>query len=111
MMFPKHSPLAFVSCCALLLILAGCQKPDENANTTATTSVTPPGVQNLMVVPRPQKIVDTMKARGEQDEAKPTVRILSPAKSVVISGSTVEVKLELSGDLKGYMPHKDPATG
>jgi len=23
----------------------------------------------------------------------------------------VDVKLELSGDLKGYMPHKDPATG
>src|SRR5205814_8154020 len=25
--------------------------------------------------------------------------------------STVDVKLDLSGDLKGYMPHKDPATG
>src|SRR5947207_13937364 len=111
MMFPKHSPLAFVSCCALLLILAGCQKPDDNANTTATTSVTPPGVQNLTVIPRPQKIVDMMKARGEQDEAKPTLKIISPAKSTTINGSTVDVKLELSSDLKGYMPHKDPATG
>ena len=111
MMFPKHSPLAFVSCCALLLVLAGCQKPDDNANTTATTSVTPPGVQNLTVVPRPQKIVDMMKARGEQDEAKPTAKIISPTNNATINGSTVDVKLELSGDLKGYMPHKDPSTG
>jgi hypothetical protein len=52
-----------------------------------------------------------MKARGEQDEAKPTLKIVSPAKDAVINGSKVEVKLDLSGDLKGYMPHKDPATG
>jgi len=52
-----------------------------------------------------------MKARGEQDEAKPVLKIVSPAKDAVINGSTVEVKLDLSGDLKGYMPHKDPTTG
>jgi len=52
-----------------------------------------------------------MKARGEQDEAKPVLKIVSPAKDAVIIGSKVEVKLDLSGDLKGYMPHKDPATG
>jgi len=52
-----------------------------------------------------------MKARGEQDEAKPALKIVSPAKGAVINGSTVDVKLDLSGDLKGYMPHKDPATG
>ena len=103
-------PLFFSLCFATLLVLAGCQ-PNENANTTATTAATPPGMQNLKVVPRPQKIADMMKARGEQDEAKPTLRIVSPAKNAVISGSTVNVKLELSGDLKGYMPHKDPATG
>jgi hypothetical protein len=94
-----------------ILALAGCQQPNDNSNTTATTSVTPPGVQTLTVVPRPQKIVDMMKARGEQDQAQPTVKIISPAKNATINGSTVEVKLDLSGDLKGYMPHKDPATG
>ena len=52
-----------------------------------------------------------MKDRGEQDQAKPTLRIVSPANNATINGSTVEVKLDLSGDLKGYMPHKDPATG
>ena len=110
MPFPKHS-LPLIIACALLLILAGCQQSNDNANTTATTSVTPPGMQNLTVVPRPQKIVDMMKERGEQDEAKPVVKIISPAKGATITGSTVDVKLELSGDLKGYMPHKDPATG
>jgi hypothetical protein len=111
MTFAKYSLPFIIACCALLLILAGCQSSSDNSNATATTSVTPPGVQNLTVVPRPQKIVDAMTARGEQDQAKPVVKIISPAKSATITGSTVEVKLELSGDLKGYMPHKDPATG
>ena len=61
---------------AALLLAVACEKPNENANTTATTMVSPPGVQNLTVVPRPQKIIDMMKARGEQDEDKPTLRIL-----------------------------------
>lgn len=110
MTFPK-SFLVLASCSAVLLLLTGCQPPDNNTNATATTNVTPPAVQNLTVVPRPQKIVDMMKARGQQDEAKPTIKIVTPARNATINGSTVEVKLELSGDLKGYMPHKDPATG
>src|SRR4029453_13386955 len=111
MTFSKYALPFALACCALLLILAGCQQSNDNANTTATSSVTPPGVQTLTLVPRPAKIVDMMKARGEQDEAKPTLKIISPAKDAVISGSKVDVKLELSGAPKGYMPHKDPATG
>ena len=109
MRLPKFL-LLFLAVCSIAA-LTGCQQTDDNANTTATSTATPPGVQNLTVIPRPQKIVDMMKARGEQDQAKPTVKILSPAKNATITGSTVDVKLELGGDLKGYMPHKDPATG
>lgn len=94
-----------------LLLFGGCTANNENANTTVTTPVTPPPVQSLSVIPRPQKIADLMKARGLQDEAAPVVKIVSPAANAVISGSRVEVKLDLSGDLKGYKPHKDPATG
>ena len=83
----------------------------DNASTTATTTVAPPPTQTLTLLARPQKIIDLMKARGEQDEAKPTVKIVAPGKDAVINGSKVEVKLALSGELKGYMPHKDPATG
>jgi hypothetical protein len=103
--------LAFGLCFTAVLLIAGCQQANENANTTATTNATPPGAQSLTVIPRPQKLVDMMKARGEQDDARPTLKILMPAKNATINGSTVEVKLELNGDLKGYMPHKDPATG
>jgi len=99
-------PWVFLS----FLALAGCQPAAQNANTTATTQATPPGAQNLSVIQRPQKIADMMKARGEQDQAAPSIKIVSPAKDATINGSTVAVKLELSGDLKGYMPHKDPAT-
>src|SRR5216683_2337186 len=111
MRIPNTSLLFFSLCFAALLVLAGCQQTSDNTNTTATTNATPPGMQRLALVPRPQKIVDLMKARGEQDEAKPVLKIVSPAKGAVINGSTVDVKLDLSGDLKGYMPHKDPATG
>ncbi|MFN2514313.1 MAG: hypothetical protein ABR568_23230, partial [Pyrinomonadaceae bacterium] len=95
-------PLFFASCSA---------GNSDNASTTATSTVTPPPTQNLTVVPRPQKILDLMKARAEQDEAQPVLKIVSPEKDAVINGSTVAVKLNVSGDLKGYMPHKDPATG
>ncbi len=95
---------------AMTAILVGCQATPDNANTTATTTATPPGTQSLSQVPRPAKIEQMMRDRGEQDAAKPTLKIVSPADNATINGSKVEVKLELAGDLKGYMPHKDPAT-
>jgi len=103
--------LTFVAVIAAAIWFAACQPANDNANTTVTTAATPPAVQNLSVVPRPQKIADLMKGRGEQDQAKPALRITSPARNATINGATVEVKLDLSGELKGYMPHKDPATG
>lgn len=93
------------------MVLAGCASTEENKNTTATTTVSPPIVKELTVVPRPQTIEDLMKHRGEQDQAKPTLRVIAPANNSTVNGSIVEVKLDLAGDLKGYVPHKDPATG
>ena len=101
------------------IIFAACASDDNaNRNTTATTNVTPPAatpttpaVQNLTVAERPQKIKDEMAKRGEQDEAQPALRFAEPREGATIQGSTVNVKLTLSGDLKGYKPGKDPATG
>jgi hypothetical protein len=45
------------------------------------------------------------------ENAKPLLKIISPAEGSLVDGSTVQVRLELSGDLKGYQPHKDPSTG
>src|SRR6267142_908889 len=109
--FRNLLPVSLVLVTFALLFASCSTSPSDNANTTATSTVTPPTTQTLTMVPRPQKILDMMKARGEQDQAKPILKIVSPAKDAVINGSTVEVKLNLSGDLKGYMPHKDPATG
>ena len=95
--------------CLISMSLA-CQAADQNTNATATTAATPPGEQKLVQVPRPPAIEQAMKDRGEQDQAQPMLRIVSPAANATINGSTVEVKLELQGDLKGYMPHQDPAT-
>jgi hypothetical protein len=94
----------------LTLFASACQSANQNANTTATSAATPPGEQKLTQMPRPADIEQAMKDRGEQDQAKPILRVVSPANNATIKGSTVEVKLELSGDLKGYLPHKDPAT-
>jgi hypothetical protein len=49
-----------------------------------------------------------MAERGEQDAAAPVLRINEPAEGAVVAGSTVRVRLALSGDLKGYQPHKNP---
>lgn len=106
---PNRS-LIFLAGLVSIMLIAGCEPASQNANTTATTQATPPGAQSLTVIPRPQKIADMMKARGDQDTAMPTLKIVSPANDATITGATVAVKLELSGDLKGYMPHKDPAT-
>ena len=90
--------------------LAGCSGNQDNANTTATSTETPPPTQTLKVGPPPQAVLDQKKERGEQEEAKPELHVISPAEGAVINGPVVAVKLHLAGDLKGYKPHKDPAT-
>ena len=78
--------------------------------TNSNTNAAPGGPLNLTTVDTPQRIKDMMAARGEQDSAAPTLKIASPAEGSTINSSTVPVKLELSGDLKGYKPGMDPAT-
>jgi hypothetical protein len=88
----------------------------NTANTTATnaaTGATPaatPATQTLTETERPQKVKDMTAQRGEQDAASPTLKIVQPAEGATVNGSTVKVKLDLGGDLKGYKPMKDPAT-
>lgn len=77
---------------------------------TANTNSTAPTTQTLSEVPRPQKIVDMMKERGAQDEAAPTLKIVEPAANSTVTSSTVKVKLQLAGDLKGYKPMMDMET-
>ena len=67
--------------------------------------------EHLAEVPRPQKIVDMMAARGNQDKAAPTLRFIEPTSGATVGSSTVKVKLELGGELMGYKPMKDPQTG
>src|SRR5260370_38618404 len=99
MKIPNAARLWF-SACFSLVFFAGCQQANENTNTTATTNATPPGAQSLAVISRPQKIVDLMKARGEEDDARATLKIAMPAKNATVDGSTVELKLEYGGYLK-----------
>ncbi|HEY9285610.1 MAG TPA: hypothetical protein VIP46_19325 [Pyrinomonadaceae bacterium] len=107
---------ALALACALTAAVAGCAPADNaNSNTTATTAVTPPAPtpapQSLSQVERPQGIKTQMGQRGEQDEAAPALRFVEPRDGATVTGSTVNVRLALSGDLKGYKPGKDPATG
>lgn len=81
----------------------------NTVNTSNTSAAS--AAQNLSEVPRPQKIADEMNTRGEQDKAAPTLKVVEPRDGAIVSTSTVKVKLELSGDLKGYQPMKDMTTG
>ena len=90
-------------------VLVGCGPSSDN-NSNNSNIAAPPDLLGLRVVERPQKIKDLMAARGEQDSAAPKLKIIEPAADASINGSTVKVKLELSGDLKGYKPGMDEAT-
>jgi hypothetical protein len=113
----KLSRLLLVSCLLSLAVsLAGCSSDmnanTANANANATPAASPtPAAQVLSVVERPQTVKDKMAQRGEQDAAAPTLTIVEPKEGATVTGSTVKLNLKLAGDLKGYMPHKDPATG
>jgi hypothetical protein len=103
-------------CTIAALVVAGCTTADNaNSNATATTNVAPPtsapSPQVLSEVERPQKIKDQMSQRGAQDDAKPVLKFVAPRDGATINGSTIKLQLALSGDLKGYEPHKDPSTG
>lgn len=89
------------------------EKPGSDASGESDISA---GVTraNFSETARPQKIIDMMRERGEQDSAKPVMVTLEPKANSTVGSSTVKVKLALAssaGDLKGYMPMKDPATG
>lgn len=85
-------------------MIAGCGGKAPETNSTKGVS------DGLQLVERPKSIVDQMSARGEQDAAAPTLKIIQPAANAIITGATVKVKLEISGDLKGYKPHMDMDT-
>src|SRR5687767_5467525 len=93
----------------VLVFFTACEQPantNTNANrantnaANANTSTT----QNLTEVPRPQKISETMAGRGEQDQASPTLTFVEPKDGATVNNSTVKVKLNIGGDLKGYKP-------
>ena len=95
-----------------LLALGACSSgANDNAHTTATTTITPSPTQVLTLVSRPQQIIEMMKERGAQDEAAPALVILSPTAGSVVQGPVVPVRLSLGGDLKGYALYKDPVSG
>ncbi|HJS52510.1 MAG TPA: hypothetical protein VJ781_11465, partial [Pyrinomonadaceae bacterium] len=77
---------------------------NSNSNANSTTP------QTLTTVDTPERIKDQMATRGEQDSASPTLKIVEPKADSSIASSTVKVKLDISGDLKGYEPHMDPST-
>ena len=69
------------------------------------------GAENLTVGERPNNIVEMMASRGNQDKAAPALKFIEPADGATVNSSTVRVKLELGGELMGYKPMKDMATG
>src|ERR1700759_5430414 len=94
--------------------LAGCSSDmnankGDNSNASATPSASP-AAQALSEVERPQTVKNMMAQRGDEDSAKPALKIVEPKDGATVNGSTVKLKLDLSGDLKGYKPGKDPST-
>ena len=113
--------IKFLSLLIAFAAVSACDpNPNVNSNRANTSNVNAtnsaninaaPTAQNLTEVPRPQKIEDQMKERGEQDKAAPTLSVVEPKNGATVNSSTVKVKLSLAGDLKGYKPMKNMTTG
>lgn len=101
--------------CSVILLAAiasacGGGAPNTNLGVSNAIPVATAEVQRLTVVERPQKLKDMMAARSEQDSAAPTLKIIEPKANATLASSLVKVKLNISGDLKGYKPHMDMET-
>ncbi|MBS1796622.1 MAG: hypothetical protein JSS81_22505 [Acidobacteria bacterium] len=107
----KTLSIAAVVLAALTACTNKATNEQTNANAANANSASAPAVQNLSEIPRPQKISEMMVQRGDQDKALPLIRIVEPKANSTVNSSTVKVRLELDGDLKGYKPMKDMATG
>ncbi len=95
----------------ILLVFAwGCGSAPTASDPKGNTNGTGPAKQTITIAERPQTIKDQMATRGEQDAAKPTLKIIEPQTGAMVAGSTVKVKLDLGGDLNGYMPMMNPDT-
>jgi hypothetical protein len=68
------------------------------------------GESHFKEVERPQRIAEMAAQRGEQENAAPVLRVVSPANNSTVNSSTVRVKIELTGDLKGYSTGMNPET-
>lgn len=80
---------------------------NSNSNSNANAAVR---AQALNRIDRPERIAALSRERGEQDAAAPVLKIVEPAADARITTSIVKVKLQLSGDLKGYKPGMNEAT-
>ena len=94
---------------ALLYTGCGAAGNGNQANSNVNSAALPER-QDIKVGERPQKIKDLMAGRGEQDQAAPVLKVVEPKAGSTITTSTVKVKLDLSGDLKGYMPGMNEET-
>jgi hypothetical protein len=97
-----------------LLILAffvtACGPKDTQRSEGKLTVKPDTAASVIKEVERPEKIKEMAKQFGEAVTAEPLLKILEPADGAVLD-STVRLRIELSGELRGYKPHKDPQTG
>jgi hypothetical protein len=91
-------------------IFTGCGAPPATDNANTATNTNSAAAMNLAPTDAPQRIKDMMARRGEQDAAAPVLKISAPADGSTVESSTVRVMIDITGDLKGYVPGMDPET-
>jgi len=107
----KMRVLCGLSLVVVVYLILGCGGgANSNQGNAANNSAAASQKQELKTVERPRKIKDQMASRGEQDQASPTLKIVEPKAGATVGSSTVKVKLDLGGDLKGYMPGMNQET-
>lgn len=90
---------------SVLFSACGGSKPAANADAASAAQI-----QTIGLAERPRKVTDLMTQRGEQDAAAPILKIVEPKANAILNGAVVKVKIDISGDLRGYMPQMDMET-
>lgn len=89
-------------------IITACGGGASNTATNGAANTAKPGEQVLVVVERPARLVEIGKARGDQDKAAPTLKIVEPAANATVASSTVKVKLAISGRSQRLQADDEP---
>ncbi|REJ77343.1 MAG: hypothetical protein DWQ47_13225 [Acidobacteria bacterium] len=106
-MMMKIYSFTIILCAAFLFAACTSETPDTSDASPEVSEQVSPDQSGIRETEQPDRIMEMLKARGEQDQATPELVVEMPTEGSVIESSTVRVKVKVEGELKGLTMGKD----